>query len=221
MDIKENLERIKKEIEKSARKYRKNDVVIVGISKTFSFDQIIEAVESGLTDIGENRIQEAETKFPSLSNVRKHLVGHLQSNKVSKAIEIFDMIQSVDSIKLARKISEHSLELRKRMPVLIQVRTDENKQFGIPPNEVEGFLGEISILKGIRVQGLMTIGPYFENPEDSRPIFKRMKSLCDSINESNVEMRYLSMGMSDDFRIAIEEGANMVRIGRGIFGERE
>ena len=156
--------------------------------------------------------------------MRKHFVGHLQSNKVSKSIELFDMIQSVNSIKLARKISERSLELRKTIPVLIQILTDEKKQFGARPGELEGFLQEISGLKGIRIQGLMTIGPYFENPENSRPIFKKMKSLSDSIQKQkipNIEMRYLSMGMSDDFKIAIEEGANMVRIGRGIFGKRE
>jgi pyridoxal phosphate enzyme (YggS family) len=221
MGIKENFERIRKDIEISSERFGTEEVVLVGISKTFPLDIIKEAIEYGLKDIGENRIQEAERKFPYLSNVRKHFVGHLQNNKVAKAIELFDMIQSVDSVKLARKISERSLDFRKRMPVLIEVLTDEKKQFGIHPNELEGFLREASLFKGIRVQGLMTIGPYFENPEDSRPVFKRMKSLFDSVRNRktpNIEMRYLSMGMSDDFKIAIEEGANMVRIGRGIFG---
>lgn len=223
MGIKENLESIRKEIEGSAKKSGTKEVVLVGISKTFGLDYIKEAIESGLTDIGENRLHEAESKFPHISNVRKHFVGHLQSNKVKKAIELFDMIQSVNSIKLARKISERSLEIRKTIPVLIQILTDEKKQFGTRPGELEGFLQEISGLKGIKIQGLMTIGPYFENPENSRPIFKKMKKLFDSIQKQkipNIEMRYLSMGMSDDFRIAIEEGANMVRVGRGIFGER-
>ncbi|UCC91408.1 MAG: YggS family pyridoxal phosphate-dependent enzyme [Candidatus Aenigmatarchaeota archaeon] len=221
MGIKENLERIRKEIGISSERSGTKEVVVVGISKTFPLVRIKEAIEFGLKDIGENRIQEAETKFPSLSNVRKHFVGHLQSNKVKKAIEIFDMIQSVDSIKLARKISDRSLDLRRRTPVLIEVLTDENKQFGVRPEELEDFLKEVSIFKGIRVQGLMTIGPYFENPEDSRKIFRKMKSLFEKMrNLPDIEMRYLSMGMSDDFRIAVEEGANMVRIGRGIFGER-
>ncbi len=223
MGIKENLESIRKEIEVSAKKSGTKEVVLVGISKTFGLDYIKEAIESGLTDIGENRLQEAESKFPHISNVRKHFVGHLQSNKVKKAIELFDMIQSVDSIKLARKISERSLDFRKRMPILIEILTDEKKQFGIHPKELEGFLKEASLFKGIRIQGLMTIGPYFENPEDSRSIFRKMKKLFDSIQKQkipNIEMCYLSMGMSDDFRIAIEEGANMVRVGRGIFGKR-
>ena len=224
MDIKDNLERIRKEIETSEKRSGTKEVVLVGISKTFGLDHIKEAIESGLTDIGENRLQEAESKFPFVSNVRKHFVGHLQSNKVSKSIELFNMIQSVDSIKLAKKISERSLDFRKRMPILIEILTDEKKQFGVRQNELEGFLKEASLFKGIRIQGLMTIGPYFENPEDSRSIFRKMKKLFDSIQKQkipNIEMRYLSMGMSDDFKIAIEEGANMVRVGRGIFGERE
>lgn len=222
MGIKENLESIRKEIEGSAKKSGTKEVFLVGISKTFGLDYVKEAIEYGLTDIGENRLQEAESKFPHISNVRKHFVGHLQSNKVKKAIELFDMIQSVNSIKLARKISERSLDFRKRMPILIEILTDEKKQFGARPGELEGFLQEISGLKGIKIQGLMTIGPYFENPEDSRPIFRQMKSLFEKMRNKipNIEMRYLSMGMSDDFKIAIEEGANMVRIGRGIFGER-
>ncbi|MEE9323475.1 MAG: YggS family pyridoxal phosphate-dependent enzyme [Candidatus Aenigmarchaeota archaeon] len=225
MGIKENLERIRKEIETSATKSGRDpkEIVLVGISKTFGPDQIREAIESGLTDIGENRIQEAETKFPSLSNVRKHFVGHLQSNKVSKALEIFDMIQSVDSVKVAKKISGQSLESRRQMPVLIEMLTDEKKQFGVRPDELRDFLEKVSDLKGIKVQGLMTIGPYSENPEDSRPVFRKMKSLFNSFRNKipNIEMRYLSMGMSDDFGTAVEEGANMVRIGRAIFGERE
>lgn len=223
MGVKENLEKIRNEIETSSERYGTEEVVLVGISKTFGLDRIREAIDSGLTDIGENRIQEAETKFPHISNVRKHFVGHLQSNKVKKAIEIFDMIQSVDSLKLAKKISDQCVESRKQMPVLIEILTDEKKGFGIRPDELKDFLEEISLFKDLRVQGLMTIGPYFENPEDSRPIFKRMKSLFDSIQKlkiPNIEMRYLSMGMTDDFRIAIEEGANMVRIGRGLFGKR-
>ena len=225
MGIKENLAKIRKGIERSAKKSgrKPEEIVLVGISKTFGLDRVKEAIAHGLTDVGENRVQEAEEKFLCLSNVRKHLVGHLQSNKVKKAVEIFDMIQTVDSVKIARKISERSLDSGKVMPVLVEVLTDEKKQFGIRPNELEGFLREISEFKGIRVLGLMTIGPYFENPEDSRPVFRQMKSLFDSLRNKipNIDMRYLSMGMTNDFETAIEEGANMVRVGRGIFGERE
>ena len=225
MGIKENLAKISEGIERSAKKSgrKPEEIVLVGISKTFGLDRVKEAIVHGLTDVGENRVQEAEEKFLHLSNVRKHLVGHLQSNKVKKAVEIFDMIQTVDSVKIARKISERSLDSGKVMPVLVEVLTDEKKQFGIRPNELEGFLREISEFKGIRVLGLMTIGPYFENPEDSRPVFRQMESLFDSLRNKipNIDMRYLSMGMTNDFETAIEEGANMVRVGRGIFGERE
>ncbi len=224
MGIKENLEMIRKDIGISSRKSGTEEVILVGISKTFGLAYVREAIRFGLKDIGENRVQEAETKFPSLSDVRKHFVGHLQGNKVKKAIEIFDMIQSVDSIKLAKKISDQCVRKNKAMPVLIEILTDEKKGFGVRPEELEGFLKEVSLFRGIRVQGLMTIGPYSENPEDSRKVFKRMKSLFDStrnLNIPDIEMRYLSMGMSDDFKTAVEEGANMVRIGRGIFGERK
>lgn len=221
MSIKENIETVKNIIEESSRKAKTEEVVLVGISKTFPLHAVKEAIKCGLGDIGENRIQEAETKFPHIPNARKHFVGHLQGNKVGKAIELFDMIQSVDSLGLAGKISEKGLESRKAMPVLVQVRTDDKKQFGVPPEDLENFLHMVSHLKGIRIQGLMTIGPYFEKPEDSRPIFRQMRSLFVSIrgkNIPNVDMRYLSMGMSHDFGIAIEEGANMVRIGQAIFG---
>lgn len=224
MRVKENLERIREEIRISSIKSGSGpgDVTLVGITKTFPSELVNEAVRCGLTDVGENRIQEAEKKFPQTPNARKHMVGHLQSNKVSKAIKIFDMIQSVDSPKIAGKISERSLDSGKRMPVLIQVLTDEGKQSGTRPKDIGPFLREVSSLKGIHIQGLMTIGPYFEEPEDSRPVFRQMKQLFDSLKDKipGAEMRYLSMGMSEDFGIAIEEGANMIRVGRALFGRR-
>jgi hypothetical protein len=223
MGIKENLERIRREIASSARASNSGDIVLVGVSKTFPIDQVLQAVEAGLSDIGENRIQEAETKFPMLPNVRKHFIGHLQGNKVKKAVELCDMIQSVDSLKIAGRISEAAIATGKVMPVLAEVMTDKNKQFGILPDDLEDFLKTASKLEGIRILGLMTVGPHFESLEDSRPIFREMKKLFDGIKQGdipNVEMRYLSMGMSSDFAIAIEEGANMVRLGKAIFGER-
>jgi hypothetical protein len=223
MGIKENLEGIRKQIERSAGQCgsRAEDIVLVGISKNFSLRQINEALACGLRDIGENRVQEAERKFPCIANARKHFVGHLQGNKAKRAVEIFDMIQAVDSFKIARKISVAALETGKRMPVLIQIKTDEKKQFGILPAEAGAFLREAAQLEGIGISGLMTIGPEFEKPEASRPVFRQMKKLFDAVREKKirgVEMRYLSMGMSSDFAIAIEEGANMVRVGRALFG---
>jgi pyridoxal phosphate enzyme (YggS family) len=226
MSIKENLDSARKTIAEAAKKSgrKPGEIVLIGVSKTFPVSKIVEAVNAGLSDIGENRLQEAETKFPLLANVRKHFVGHLQGNKVKKAVEISDMIQSVDSLKIAERISEASLGFNKITPVLIQVMTDEKKQFGVKPHEIENFIRCASELKDIRITGLMTIGPYFENPEQARPVFREMKRLFDSarsIKIPNVEMRYLSMGMSSDFAVAIEEGANMVRLGQAIFGERK
>jgi pyridoxal phosphate enzyme (YggS family) len=224
MGIKENLESIIKQIEQSASKTgrRAEDIILVGISKNFSLPQINEAIACGLRDIGENRVQEAERKFPCIANARKHFVGHPQSNKVKKAVEIFDVIQSVDALKIAEKISSAALARGGKMPVLVQIRTDEKKHFGIRPEEAEAFLREAAQCEGIRISGLMTIGPEFEKPEASRPVFREMKKLFDAMRDKkipHVEMRHLSMGMSSDFAIAVEEGANMVRIGRALFGD--
>lgn len=226
MGIKENLESVRSRIEKAAKKSgrKPEDIVLVGISKTFSLPEIKEAIVCGLRDIGENRVQEAERKLPFLSGARKHFVGHLQGNKARKAVEIFDVIQSVDSLEIAERISDFAIKGGVKMPVLIQIKTDERKQSGVRPKELEVFLRKAAKLGGIRITGLMTIGPEPENPEDLRPVFRQMKKLFDATRAKkipNVEMRCLSMGMSGDFAIAIEEGANMVRIGRAIFGERK
>lgn len=222
MSIRENILKVRSEIARASSKSGVDGVTLVGISKTFGLDEMKEAISHGITDIGENRIQEAESKFPHVENVRKHFVGHLQTNKVSKAVEICDMIQSVDSMKLAKKISGKCLDSHKVMPVLVQIRTDEEKDFGISPEEAKGFIRRATILKGIRIQGLMTIGPYHENPEDSRPVFRKVKYLFDSLRDiPGAEMRHLSMGMSGDFGMAIEEGSNMVRVGTAMFGLRD
>jgi len=223
MGIKENLESIRKQMGQAAAKSgrRTEAIVLVGVSKNFSSQQINEALACGLRDIGENRVQEAEIKFPCIAHARKHFVGHLQGNKVKKAVEIFDIIQSVDSLKIAEKISNAALEQERKMPVLIQIKTDEKKHFGIRPEEAEEFLRTAAQLEGICIHGLMTIGPEFEKAEASRPVFRQMKKLFGALHEKKIpriEMRYLSMGMSSDFAIAIEEGANMVRIGRALFG---
>jgi hypothetical protein len=223
MDIKENLGRARKRILESAGISNSDGVVLVGATKGVPLECITEAINAGLTDVGENSVQEAEAKFPHLPPIRKHFIGHLQGNKAKKAVSLFDMIQSVDSYKIAGKISEAAAVSGKTMPVLIEILTDESKKFGILPGDLAGFVANVSDFKGIRIMGLMTVGPYFENPEDSRAVFREMKRLFDSIkkeNIPNVEMRHLSMGMSPDFTIAIEEGSNMVRIGKGIFGER-
>ncbi len=220
MLLRERLDLIQKELSIACRKLNITDVTLVGVTKKIDAKTIKEAIDSGLKNIGENRISEAEKKLPSISGVTKHLIGHLQGNKTSKAVDLFDMIQSVDSLKIANKVSNCCIEKNKVMPVLVQIKTDKEKDFGILPKDIEEFIIRISQLERIKVQGLMTIGPYFSDPKQSRPHFKEMKVLFDSLkskNIPNVEMRYLSMGMSHDYIQAVEEGANMVRIGQVIF----
>ena len=214
---------VRKTIAEAARKTDAKEIVLVGVTKTQPLEVVKQALDVGLSDIGENRLQEAEEKFPFVSGARKHFIGHLQSNKVKRIVAICDMIQSVDSLVLADSISDAALKHVKKMSVLVQILTDEKKQFGIRPEDLEEFLKNASELEGISVQGLMTIGPLFEKPEQSRSVFRNMKRLFErarSLNIPNIEMRYLSMGMSFDFAIAIEEGANMVRVGTALFGER-
>jgi len=223
--IKNNLDIIKEKIKKAALKAnrRPEEIKLVAVTKTATMEQIKEAISAGIKIIGENKVQEAKEKYHILSaDTEWHLVGHLQTNKVKYAIEIFDCIQSVDSIKLAKEIDKRSLQFGKTTNVLVEVNVSgEETKYGIKPEEVELFLKEISEFSGIRVRGLMTIAQIEKDKEEVRPYFRKLRELSKEIkskNIKNVKMDYLSMGMTDDFEVAIEEGANMVRIGRGIFG---
>lgn len=212
--IRENIEKILAQIPEG--------VTLVAATKTRSVEEIKEAIECGITDIGENYVQEAEKKFNEIGRcVRWHLIGHLQKNKVKKALKIFDIIETVDSFEIASEISKHS---QKPYPVLIEVNSaKEPQKAGVFPEDVESLLRKISALPNIIVQGLMTMGPLVENPEDIRVYFRLTKNLFDSFRElklPNIEMKVLSMGMSDTWRIAIEEGATCIRIGTAIFGPR-
>lgn len=196
---------------------------MVAVTKTATIEQTKEAISAGVRIIGENKVQEAKKKYQILTgDIEWHLVGHLQTNKVKYAVEIFDLIHSVDSIKLAKEIDKRSLQFGKITNVLVEVNVSgEETKYGIRPEEVELFLGEISKFSGIRIRGLMTIAPIVKNKEEVRPYFKELKELSEKMrnkNIKNVKMDYLSMGMTDDFEVAIEEGANMIRIGRGVFG---
>jgi len=223
--VKNNLEIINEKIKKAALKANRNpeEIKLVAVTKTATIEQIKDAISAGVKIIGENKVQEAKEKYQILNaDTEWHLVGHLQTNKVKYAIEIFDCIQSVDSIKLAKEIDKRSLQFGKTTDVLIEVNVSgEGTKYGIKPEEVEPFLKEISEFSRIRVRGLMTIAPIEEVKEEVRPYFRKLGELSKEIkrkNIKNVKMDYLSMGMTDDFEVAIEEGANMVRIGRGIFG---
>lgn len=220
--IKNNLEIINEKIKKAALKVNRNPegIKLVAVTKTATMEQIKEAISAGVKIIGENKVQEAKEKYQILTaDIEWHLVGHLQTNKVKYAIEIFDLIHSVDSIKLAKEIDRRSLQFGMITNALVEVNVSgEETKYGIKPEEVESFLKEISEFSRIRVKGLMTIAPIAEDKEEVRPYFRKLRKLFEKIKIKNIKMDYLSMGMTEDFEVAIEEGANMVRIGRGIFG---
>jgi PLP dependent protein len=189
-------------------------VELVAVTKNRTATQIEESIQAGITIIGENRIQEAASKFPKLSSpVTKHFIGHLQTNKVKLAVELFDLIQSVDSLRLAQKINQEATRQQKTMPILLEVNIAKDpKKYGFTPDETSSLLPEIQALSNIEVRGLMTIVPYFEDPEQTRSFFKQIKTL-----QTKLALPELSMGMSNDYHIAVQEGATIVRIGSAIF----
>lgn len=216
--IKENVKGILEQLSEGVR--------LVGAAKTRTPEEILEAVDAGLEIIGQNYVQEAEKAFDIIGGkAEHHMIGHLQSNKAGKAVKVFDMIETVDSIKLARAISKASQKVEKDMPVLIEINSGEEPQkAGVMPGEAVSLVKEISKLKHIRIMGLMTMGPFAGDPEDARPYFRKTRQLFEEIKKLNlpgVEMNYLSMGMSNSYRVALEEGANLVRIGTMIFGQRD
>ena len=201
-------------------------VHLVGAAKTRSPEEIDEAVAAGLEIIGENYVQEAEKAYEVVGNRAKwHMIGHLQRNKAKKAVRVFDMIETVDSMKLAREIDKCCGKIGKTMPVLIEINSGEEAQkAGVQPDEAIALIQEMSTLEHVKIMGLMTMGPFTGDPEDARPYFVRTREIFEKLKEMNlphVEMRYLSMGMSNSYKVALEEGANMVRIGTKIFGERQ
>jgi pyridoxal phosphate enzyme (YggS family) len=227
MSLREAVREVEKRIEAAAARSLRDasDIKLVAVTKTVEVPKIVEAVDAGVTCIGENRVQEAARKFAEgLPRVEKHLVGHLQTNKAKKAVELFDVIQSVDSYRLAREISNRCENAGASMDVLVEVNTSgEESKFGLAPDDVVTTVEEMASLGGIRVVGLMTVGAFLPDPEDVRPCFRLLREIRDRIEERvipGVAMDHLSMGMTDDFEVAIEEGATIVRIGRAIFGER-
>jgi len=201
-------------------------VELVVAAKTRKPEEILQAIEAGVKIVGENYVQEAEPAYEVVGNRAKwHFIGHLQRNKVKKAVKLFDMIETVDSVEIAREIDKRCAQIGKVMPVLIEINSGrEEQKSGVFPEKAEQLVREISSLQNIRVKGLMTMGPRFGNPKDSRPYFVETKKIFDKLKNldlPNIEMRYLSMGMTNSYKIAIDEGANIVRIGSKIFGERD
>jgi len=227
--LSERLANVCKRIEAAARKSNRSpeDVTLVAISKTHQTETLKAGIELGITDFGENRVQEAEEKILELGRTaaRWHLVGHLQANKAARAVKLFDRIHSLDSIGLAQRLDRGCVaEGREELPLLIQVDLGgEKTKTGIDPRALPELLNALGNCPRLRLLGLMTLPPYFENPDCARPYFKTLRELRDELRtqghfgEGTGE---LSMGMSHDFEIAIEEGATMVRVGTAIFGER-
>jgi PLP dependent protein len=219
-DIKSNLESVQERIVRACQKAGRTpgEVTLIAVTKTVDPAAIEIAHNLGLRHFGENRVQEAEGKISLLSHLQPHptwhMIGHLQSNKIKSALELFDMVQSVDSLKLAQAISHRS---QRRFPVLLQVNVAaEATKGGFSVAELAPALEAISRLPGIEVRGLMTIGPLVEDAEKVRLVFRKLREMRDSLR-----LEHLSMGMTDDFELAIEEGATMIRVGRAIFGERD
>ncbi len=204
-----------------------DELTVVAVSKGRSVQQVLEVIAAGITDIGENKVQEAPLKYNELQatseELRWHMVGHLQTNKARDAVRIFDLIHSVDSLRLAQEIDKQATKINKVQDILIEVNTSqEASKFGLRPEETIKVIEDIAKLKNISIRGLMTIAPVVSEPEKARPYFRALRQLRDRIYElraTSYELRALSMGMTDDFEIAIEEGATMVRIGRAIFEE--
>jgi len=228
--IAQNIQSIRERIARAAAECGRSseEIVLLAISKTFPVELIFQAAEAGVYKFGENRVQEAEHKIPFIPNASNwewHLVGHLQSNKARRAAELFNVIQSLDSLKLATKLSQASLEIGKVLSVLLQVDFgEEETKFGADPAQIRELIEGISNLKGIRLDGLMAIPPYLENPEQARPYFAKLRELKETLETEQpgcLGQQHLSMGMSHDFEAAICEGATIIRIGTAIFGSRQ
>jgi len=227
-EISRNVARVRERIAAAARRAGRNpdEVTLVAVTKGVGLDRVLEAVACGVTHIGENRVQEAAAKFPHLPpGVVRHMVGHLQRNKAKMAVRLFDLIHSLDSLRLAEELNRRALEAGRVMDVLVQVNVSgEPTKYGLSPEEVEALVENMASLPGLRLRGLMTIAPIVEDPEQARPYFRRLRQLGDVILSAATDLKLerleLSMGMTDDFEIAVEEGATIVRIGRAIFGLR-
>jgi len=215
--IKENVKKILKDLPEGVK--------LVAVTKKRTVAQIKEAIEAGIEIIGENYVKEAQSKFKIIGkNVKWHLIGHLQKNKVKKAVKIFDMIETLDSFELARLIDKECREINKIMPVLIEINiAKESQKSGIFPQRLEELIEKIIHFENLKLVGLMTMGPLLDDPQKIRPFFKKTKEIFDKIKnlyQDKLDFKYLSMGMSDTYKVAIQEGANIVRIGTAIFGPR-
>lgn len=227
-DIRGNLIRIKRQIKETTESCGRTaeDVLLVAVSKTRTPEEINTAIDAGVTDIGENKVQEIMDKYDNVKPVKWHMIGHLQTNKVKYIIDKVSMIHSVDSYKLAAEINKRAAAHGIDMDILIQVNSArEESKFGVTTGESEQLIKDIlQSCENIRIRGLMCIAPYADDPEDIKIYFEQVKKQYDQfsrIEHPRLDFRYLSMGMSHDFPVAIEAGSNLVRVGSAIFGERD
>lgn len=222
--IKDNILRVKEKIEKAKERVKRKDLVhILGATKGVLPEKIRQAFDAGIQLFGENRIQEAIPKIEKLRDLKIewHFIGHLQKNKVKEAIENFSLIQSIDSIGLAKRLQQIAQIEEKIVPILIEINIGgEDTKYGLKVEELPQFIEEVVKFDNLKLKGIMSIPPYNPDPEKSRPYFKEMYKIYEKLSSIFTSIEYLSMGMSEDFEVAIEEGSNMVRIGRAIFGER-
>lgn len=226
--ITENLEQVRKNIEEACRAVNRDpgEVTLISVSKTKPVSMLQEAYDAGSRDFGENKVQEIMDKYPQLpSDIRWHMIGHLQRNKVKYIVDKVALIHSVDSLRLAETIENEAAKHNVTVPILIEVNVaQEESKFGLKTEEVLSLVESVAALPHINIKGLMTIAPYVEDPEENRGIFRQLKKLSVDIaskNINNVNMSVLSMGMTGDYQVAVQEGATMVRVGTGIFGERD
>ncbi|GMQ59868.1 YggS family pyridoxal phosphate-dependent enzyme [Vallitalea sediminicola] len=227
-NIKDNIKIVLDNIEKAANKVgrQKEEITLIAVSKTKPLECVEEALKNNLINMGENKVQEIRQKYDALGNtVNWHMIGHLQTNKVKYIVDKVSLIHSVDSLKLAEKINAEAIKINKTLNILIQLNVaHEDTKFGLMTQEVTDFIVAVSKLSNVRIKGLMTIAPYVIDSEDNRHIFREIKQLAVDIkrkNIDNVNMDILSMGMTNDYMVAIEEGSTMVRVGTGIFGKRD
>ena len=229
MSVAENVERVQERIHSACRRSGRavEDVRMIAVSKTKPAESVRQAHAAGLREFGENRVQEAAAKRKELEDLDAvwHLIGHLQSNKAKQACRLFDWVHSVDSLHIAEKIDSAAADLGRKMPVLIEVHLgEEASKFGVEEDDLLRLAEQLGALPSLDLRGLMTLPPFFDDPQDVRPFFRRLRELAARIEARNlpgVHMRELSMGMSHDFEVAIEEGATIVRVGTAIFGERQ
>ncbi|HEY4643773.1 MAG TPA: YggS family pyridoxal phosphate-dependent enzyme [Bacteroidota bacterium] len=226
--ISDNIRAVRQRIDDACRRAGRNpnEVTLIAVTKAFDSTRITEAVREGVCDIGENFVQELLGKREQVldGNIRWHFIGHVQTNKVKSLVEVVHLIHSVDSYRVAEEVEKRASKVGRTVDVLLEVKTTgEATKYGVPPEEAKALVKKIAPFEHVRIRGLMTIGPFSPDPEESRPCFRKLRELSENIaaqSIENVEMTHLSMGMTNDFEVAVEEGATLVRLGTALFGPR-